>query len=156
MPTADQLQRAILLSLALAGFLFGLYQWHAARRTRPPSVTTRLHVGYWTYGPKLSECMLLIEVASGEVKPVRITALELELDRTVIWFTGGIEGTVSLPFDVVTGQPATFWIPLAEVQRELLGKGFRRTIDLRATARDVFGNAHSSRECVVELERNYN
>jgi hypothetical protein len=107
--------------------------------------------GFLTYGPELSDVMLIFEVANPGEKPVTVSAVEILLRKEKAIFPN-VQGTNRLPFELSSGKNASFWTPANEFEVDLQRQGYKGKLKIKANFRDAVGNNYPSNNFTINID----
>jgi hypothetical protein len=136
---------------AFGGFLLSLYNFFIQRRAQRPTLTAKVSSGLLTFGPNLSDPMLLMEVANPGDKKVVVSGVEIPLGQKKMVFPK-MHGTKTMPFELHPGENASFWTPLREFAVSLKQEGFRGKVKVRACFRTAVGQNFFSRANTIDVD----
>jgi len=122
-----------------------LCTWLVSRRsaTTFPRLRVELAFGCLTFGPKLSEQMLIFTVANPGERPIQLTGIKIPLKQSALFFPA-LAGERRLPCMLDPGTNLKFWVELSEVEAAIKSKGYRGKIGIHAVVSDALGHEHSS------------
>jgi hypothetical protein len=137
--------------VAVAGLILSIYNFYIDRRDKTPRLAAKISNGFLTYGPKLSDVMLFLEVANTGEKKAIVSAVEIKWKKQKIVFMGGIKGTVNVPFELQPGDSARFWTPVTEVKATLKDEGCAGREYIRACFRTAVDSEYVSKKFPVDV-----
>ena len=137
--------------VALAGLILSIYNFYVDRKDKHPKLVAKISNGFLTYGPELSDVMVLLEVTNPGEKAVKITAVEIMWKKRKIVFISGIEGTNKIPFDLPSGDKETFWTPIKEVARALKKEGCTGRESIKACFRTAVDSEFVSKAFTIDV-----
>ena len=143
--TIAEITALITVVVAFAGLSLSIYNLLISRREKRPQLKAKLSNGFLPRGPDIGPLMLILGVANTGEKPVRINAVELLWKERSMIFIHGLPGTTSIPFDLPSGNNATFWTPIQETAASLYEEGARGTATLRSRFRTAIDTEHVSK-----------
>jgi hypothetical protein len=123
-------------------------KWILKRRTIN-GLSIDISSGFLTFGPGLSDQMLIYTVANHSDRPMQIANIKLPLGERGNLFFPQLEGEQTLPCLIDRGTSLKFWIPANEVQASLREQGFQGQYSLHAIVVDGVGNETPSRKSVT-------
>ncbi len=137
--------------VALAGLILSVYNFYVNRRDKSTRLVAKLSSGFLTYGPELSDLMALLEIANHGEKAIKISAVEIIWKKRKLVFIAGIDGTNKIPFDLQSGDKATFWTPMKEVARALRKQGCTGKESIKACFRTAVDREFVSKAFVIDV-----
>ena len=138
--------------VALAGLILSVYNFYVDRKDKSPRLLAKLSNGFLTYGPELSDVMVLLEVSNPGEKAVKISVVEIIWKKNKLVFIAGIDGTTKLPFDLQPGDKATFWTPIKEVARTLKKQDGSGKQSIKACFRTAVDHDFVSKAFVIDVD----
>lgn len=138
--------------VAVAGLILSIYNFVVDRRDKATRLVAKISNGFLTYGPELSELMLLLEIANVGQKPVKIAAVEIKWNKRKMVFLKGIDGTAKVPFELPSGDSAKFWIPIKEVAMALRKEGCINREFVRACFRTAVDSEFVSKRFPINVK----
>jgi hypothetical protein len=73
----DNVATILTAIVAVGGLILSVYNFYVDRRDKTPRLVAKVSNGGLTYGSKLSDLMLLMEIANPGEKAVKISAVEI-------------------------------------------------------------------------------
>lgn len=137
--------------VAVIGLGFSIYNFYIGRRDRRPALIAKISNGFLTYGPELSEPMLLLEVANPGEKKVIVSGVHIAWGKQTAFFPHGIPGTKAVPFELLSGEGANFWTPLKEFALALHEQGAKGRVKVKACFTDGVGNKYCSKNFGIDI-----
>jgi hypothetical protein len=128
-----------------------IYNLILSRREKQPQLCVTLKNGFLTYGPELSELMLMLEVANRGEKVVTVSSVAISFGKQITFFPRGIEGTTTVPFELALGKSATFWTPLKEFTSSLRRQGVSGKAPIRARFASAVGDEFLSKPFKLDV-----
>jgi hypothetical protein len=118
---------------------------------RSSHLRVNLAFGFLTFGPKLSDQMLLFTVRAIGERAVQITGLKIPLSGNRNLFFPDLAGERSVPCLLEPGLSVRFWTDLDELQATLKRSGHKGTIKIRAIVSDGRGIEYKSNRVKLDL-----
>jgi hypothetical protein len=87
-----------------------------------------LAFGFLTYGPELSEQMMLFTVANPSHRPVQLTSIRLPVKNGGNMVFPHLEGEKRLPCMIEPGTSSKFWVQLADVEASIRGRDYTGSV----------------------------
>lgn len=116
---------------------------------RSPALQVNLAFGFLTYGPELSDQMLLFTVGNPSERPSQLTGIRLPLKNGANMVFPYIDGEKRLPCMIDPGTSSKFWVKLSEVEGSIRSKGYVGSLKVHAVATDGLGNDYESNTVTV-------
>ena len=138
--------------VAIGTLLFTIYSHSVSRRDKQTQLFTSIKNGFLTFGPELSDTMLLIEIANRDDKPIKIKGIGILAKKNFIFFPRGIEGTATLPFQLEPGDGETFWTPLKEFAESLHREGYKGKTKIRSSVNTATGEQFTSKPFKIDID----
>ena len=139
--------------VAVAGLILSIYNFYIRRQDKKPRLVAEISNGFLTFGPELSETMLIFEIANPGEIPVKISTVEIAWKKKSLVFIGGIEGTRKFPFELEAGDSAKFWIPIKRVASSLKEEqGCIGSENIRAKFKSAVGNEYLSKKIKFNVD----
>jgi hypothetical protein len=131
--------------VALYGAILSTHHLLLAHREKERTIKVSISNGFFTFGPRLSELMILVEAANPGERTVTLHAPTLRLPdgKQVVLPSGN--SSVSFPYELQEGKSCTAWIEAKELAAALRGHGYSGHVKFRAQFRDAVGNSFTSR-----------
>jgi hypothetical protein len=123
-------------------FISALKSRAPVRRARSLQVT--LAFGFLTYGPELSDQMMLFTVANPSDRPAQLTSIRLPLKNGGNMVFPQLEGEKRLPCMIEPGTSSKFWVQLAGLEASIRSRDYTGSVKIRAVATDALGNDYTS------------
>jgi len=149
--TTTEIVSIVTAIVAVAGLGLSIYNLYVNRRDKRPLLRSKISNGFLTYGPELSDVMLILEVANPGEKHVTVSAVEMLFGKEKAIFPN-IQGTNRLPFELQSGQNASFWTPANEFASDLQRRGYKGKLKIRANFRDAVGNNYASNKFTINID----
>jgi hypothetical protein len=137
--------------IALAGLILSIYNFYIDRKDKSTRLVAKISNGFLTNGPELSNVMILLEIENHGQKMVKIAAVEIMWKKKKMVFFGGIEGTNRVPFELQSGDKATFWTPIKQVARTLKEQGCNKRESIKACFRTAVGSEFVSKGFSIDI-----
>jgi hypothetical protein len=136
----------VLIALvALYGAILSTHSLLLARREKARTIKVSISNGFLTFGPRLSELMILVEAANPGERTVTLHAPTLRLPDGKQMLLPFGNSSVSFPYDLPEGKSCTAWIEAKEIAADLREHGYSGTVKFRAQFRDAVGNSFISK-----------
>jgi len=140
------------VGIPLATGLFFLVRWIFRRPTpntalsqpRLPALKVSLAFGFLTYGPELSDQMLLFTVGNPSERPAQLTAIRVPINKGGNMVFPFLDGEKHLPCMIQPGTSSKFWVKLSDVEASIRSKGRAGSLNIHAVASDGLGNDYNS------------
>lgn len=116
---------------------------------RSPALQVNLAFGFLTYGPELSDQMLLFTVGNPSERPTQLTGIRLPMKNGGNMVFPYLDGEKRLPCMIEPGTSNKFWVKLSDVEASIRGKGYAGSLTVRAVATDGLGNDYESNPVTV-------
>jgi hypothetical protein len=114
-----------------------------------PALQANLAFGFLTYGPELSDQMLIFAVGNPSDRPTQLTGLRLPLKNGANMVFPYLDGEKRLPCMVEPGTSRKFWVKLSDVEASIRIKGYAGSLTVPAVASDGLGNDYESNTVTV-------
>lgn len=116
-----------------------------------PPVGLRIEVafGFLTFGPKVSDQMLIFTVTNRAEKAMRIASIKVPLGKQGNMFFYDLDGERSLPCYIEPGTSLKFWTGLKELEGSLREQGIVGQRSLAAIVTDGVGVEYRSKKSVM-------
>jgi hypothetical protein len=131
--------------------VFALLRWVFKRTTpnappprREDSLQVNLAFGFLTYGPELSDQMLLFTVGNPSDRAVQLTGIRLPLKNGANLVFPYLEGEKRLPCMIEPGTSTKFWVRLLDVESRIGNRAYNFKTEIHAVASDGLGNDYAS------------
>ena len=111
---------------------------------RPPALQVNLAFGFLTYGPELSDQMLLFTVGNPSDRSTQLTGIRLPMKNGGNMVFPFLDGEKRLPCMIEPGTSSKFWVKLSDVEASIRSKGYVGSLDVHAVASDGLGNDYKS------------
>jgi hypothetical protein len=118
------------------------------RRTR--RLRVNLAFGFLTFGPRLSEQMLLFRVGNPLERAVQLTGIRIPVAKGSIFFPH-LDGERHFPCVLEPGTSLRFWVGQKEVEDALRQQGHKGRTRIRAVLSDALGNEYRSNAVRLEI-----
>lgn len=116
---------------------------------REPAVRVNLAFGFLTYGPELSDQMMLFTVANASERPVQLTGIRLPMKNGANMVFPYLEGERRLPCMIEPGTNAKFWVKLSDVEASIRNRAYNVKTEIHAVATDGLGNDYTSNAVTI-------
>lgn len=116
---------------------------------RSPSLQVNLAFGFLTYGPELSDQMLLFTVGNPSERPTQLTGIRLPMKNGGNMVFPFLDGEKRLPCMIEPGTSSKFWVKLSDVEASIRSKGYAGSLTVHAVASDGLGNDYESNTVTV-------
>lgn len=137
--------------LAVYGALLSTYNTYVTRKQNRTEVRVTVKYGFLTFGPNLSDQVLLIEASNPGRRAITLTSVGLVLptgQQLVIT----AEGSSPLPHHLTEGTSITHWTDAREMAHLVRNKGFARAVRIRGFYNDAVGVRHYSKHLSFSLD----
>ena len=121
----------------------------AATPPPDPSLRVKLAIAFLTYGPELSDEMLLFKVANPGDKPVQLTSIRVLLKSGESMVFPYLQGQRPLPCFVDPYTSLNFWVKLSDVEESIRRRNYTGAAKIHAVATDALNNEHVSNSVEV-------
>ncbi len=138
--------------VAVVGLALSIYNFYVDRKDKTPRLIAKIANGFMTNGPKISDLMILLEVANPSERIIKVAAVEIKIKKNKLVFFRGIDGTIAIPFELHPGDSASFWIPMKEVISTLQQKGVTGKQSLKACFRTAIGDEFLSKKLSIDVD----
>jgi hypothetical protein len=125
------------------GALLSTYNAYAARKQSTRQVKVTVRHGFLTFGPNLSDLMLIVSASNPGQRAVTLTSVGFSLPDKSSLVLMSSDGT-QLPHELTEGTGCTHWIPIREMAQQLQRKGFSGNVKFTAFYLDAVDVRHSS------------
>jgi hypothetical protein len=137
--------------VALVGLILSVYNFYVDRKDKSPRLVAKISNGFLTSGQEFSDVMVFLEIANHGEKAVKISAVEIVWKKRKLVFVAGIDGTNKIPFDLQSGDKATFWTSIKEVSRALKEQGCRGKESIKACFRTAVDSEFTSKAFIFNV-----
>jgi len=148
----DDMATLLAALVAVAGLILSIYNFIVDRRDKAIRLIAKIGNGFLTYGPELSDLMLLLDIANVGEKAVKISTVEIKWKKREIVFFKGIDGTAKVPFELPPGDSAKFWIPIKEVATALKKEGCTDREYVKACFRTAVDSEFLSKRFPIDVK----
>ncbi len=139
--------------VAVWGAALSTFEYFSRRQASKRRLKVTLAWGMLTYGPRLSDQMLLVTAANPGNRVVRVDGMALLLpDRSQAVVLGG-SANPKLPCELSDGAKVMAWFDCHKLAIELRERGMTGVVKIRAVARDSLSTEHRSREVKFDIPR---
>jgi hypothetical protein len=135
--------------IALLRSLFRPATPNAPLPPRVPSLQVSLAFGFLTYGPELSDQMLLFTVGNPSDRPTQLTSIRLPMKNGANMVFPFLDGEKRLPCMIEPSTSSKFWVKLSEVEASIRSKGYAGSLQVHAVASDALGHDYESNPVTV-------
>lgn len=144
-----------LVTAAVAVYGAGLatYNLIHARKGLRPNVRVGLSMGFLTYGPELSESMLIMEAANHGAKMVTLGSPGLLVAGRQVVFPSGVPGDVPFPYELPEGKSCRAWTEARDFALHMKRNGFGGRVRIVAFYRDAVGTMYRSKPLKFEVDQ---
>jgi hypothetical protein len=135
------------VGIAIVSAVASVFVWILKRPSSAPpssSLQVNLAFGFLTYGPELSEQMMLFTVANPSDRPVQLTSIRVPMKNGGNMVFPHLEGEKRLPCMIEPGTSSKFWVQLADVEASIRSRDYMGSVKIRAVATDALGNDYTS------------
>lgn len=134
--------------VALYGAILSTITFLATRKEKRRQLRLNMSMGWHPYPQKLSEPMLLIDVANPGYRSVTISFPYIRLPNEKILFFPPLKASVPFPHELKEGKSCMVWTEEAEIKRVLLEQGYSGAIKLRAEVADQTGKKYRAKKAL--------
>jgi hypothetical protein len=141
---------AVTVLVALYGALLSTYNAYVARKQSRHQIDVKITFGWLTYGPNLSDDMVMVGASNPGHRAVTLTSVGFLLPdgRQLALMT---EGSKPLPHHLSEGTSIQHWIPQHELIETLRKQRFSGPVKLRGFYNDAVGATHLSKPVSFKL-----
>ncbi len=140
--------------VVVAGLCLSIYKLYLDRRDKRPLLRSSLSFGYpviKTNTLERNDVFLSLEVKNPGEKPVRVSQAEILFGKERFLLIRPL-GTNELPFELPSGQSASFIVPANEFATLLRARGYNGKVKIRANFRDAVDNNYHSRKFTFDTD----
>jgi hypothetical protein len=136
---------AVTVLVALYGAVLSTYNAYIARKQSRHQITVKTTFGWLTYGPNLSDDMVMVEASNPGHRAITLTSVGFLLPdgRQIVLL--GNDGSKPLPHHLSEGTSIQHWMPRSNLIETLREHRFSGSVKLRAFYNDAVGARHLSK-----------